>query len=159
MCWTRFQKGLLSLLRLLQTGNIDTMLSTLQEYSLDHLKTPGVIKAIVQMHIEFRDTNDDEKTCLSHLVYHMENGNVMFHRHNDYRCVLQIQGHMKNRILGYKSTCNNEGKQFDNDMNSALEKTMIELGLVVLLPESEISFVNSVIGFITCTLTQKMTKN
>ena len=128
MCWTRFQKGLLSLLRLLQTGNIDTMLSTLQEYSLDHLKTPGVIKAIVGEHIEFRDTNDNKKTCLSHLAHHMEHRNVMFHRHNEYRCALQIRGPMKNRILGYKSTCNKEGKQFDNDMNSSLEKTMIELG-------------------------------
>ena len=85
MCWTRFEKGLLSLLRLFQTGNIDTMLGTLQEYSLDHLKTPGVIKAIVGEHIEFRGTNDDELACLSHLAQHMENGNVTFHHHNDYR--------------------------------------------------------------------------
>ena len=71
---------ILSLIRLAQTDNIDTMLlcRLLPVYTLDHINTSGTIEKLWES-IEFCDKNNVELECLSHLAHHMVNGIVTFH--------------------------------------------------------------------------------
>jgi hypothetical protein len=106
---------------------LENVLNSLEEYTLEHLKTPGVIQGIVEENIHFRNLTEDERDCVGLLAYHIKSGDVQPIHHNKYRWALTLRGHMKNRGLGYEMCRNNKGKQYDKDTNNALENIQREL--------------------------------
>lgn len=128
MCWAQFEKGIISLIRLALSGNTEIVLGSLMEYTLENLKTPGALQGIVEANILFRNLSVVEHDCVGLLAYHIKKGNIQPLHHNKYRWGLTFRGPMKNRGCGYLMSCNNEGTQYDKDMNSALVNMQKELG-------------------------------
>ena len=128
MCWVRFENGDLSLLCLYRSENLENVLSSLEEYTLENLKTPGVLQDIVEENIHFRNLIEDERDYVGLLAYHIKSGDVQLLHHNQYRCGLTLRGPMKDRGCGYELCLNNKGKQYDKDMNNALVNMQERLG-------------------------------